>query len=71
MPAVSMVVEVIDGWTPGYYAKFIIADGGEQDWVGLSVWDLVNGPVPDMPSCEYEDPFYAWPVEGGNFTIHP
>lgn len=73
LPAVSLVVQVVDGgWTTGYYAKFIIADGGLKgdDWVGLSVWDLENGPVPDHPGCEYQDPFYPWPSVNGNLTVH-
>ena len=73
MPAVSLVVQVVEAtyWIPGYYAKFIVADGGneEQDWLGLSVWGA-TGPVPDHPGCEYLEPFYAWPVDHGNFTIH-
>ena len=73
LPTLSIVVEVTGGtyWEYGTYAKFIVADGGNEadDLLGLSVWGM-DGPVPDMPSCEFEPPFYWWPVDNGNFTLH-
>ena len=27
-------------------------------------------PVHEMPDCDYEDPFWAWPNENGNYNLH-
>lgn len=76
VPTVVYVVRVVEASDPswvGKYAKVSITDGGQnaaEDMVGLVVWDLVNGPVEIMPSCDFELPFYAWPGVNGNLTIH-
>jgi len=77
LPTVSIVFRVEDtvdapSWI-GKYAKASISDGGQNaqnDLLGLVVWDLENGPVEEMPSCDFEEPFFAWPGVNGNFTIH-
>lgn len=80
MPAVVMVVKItrVAGAMPeeraGKYFKAIVTDGGENpedDWMGLVVWDMITGPVEEMPSCEFEEPFYAWPISNGYIEFQP
>jgi len=73
-PVASFVLQIdrIRGWGPGeagQYAKLWLSDGGSpatKDAAGLVVWP----PVDAQPDCGYEEPWAAWPLDGGNLVIH-
>jgi hypothetical protein len=76
-PAAAFVVQIerFSGWgypgeAAGQYVKLWGIDGGTPaaagDWAGL----IVFPPVDEQPSCEYELPWAAWPLNSGNMVIH-
>jgi hypothetical protein len=79
-PAAAFVVEVdrIGGWKEdfefeGQLMKFWVVDGGSPGRNG-DLWSSI-GPWPPTDNledygCNYQDPTFQFPVDGGNLVVH-
>ena len=79
IPTIALVIKIeeqknIDPDWVGKFLKITLSDGGQnasEDMVGIVVWDFVeNSPVPEKPSCDFEEPVIAYPSQNGNLSIH-
>ena len=79
VPTMALVIKIVEvknidpEWV-GKFLKITVSDGGQnasKDILGIVVWDFfANSPVPEQPSCNFEEPLVDYPSLNGNLMIH-
>ena len=77
-PATSVVLQIDQikkdnppQYKVGQYIKLWLSDGGTPASKGDYAGVIQPWGTPNKPPCNYEDPFFYWPLDdGGNIVIH-